>query len=215
MKANKMAIPTWRSRKAGITVKSDDANRRPAPFSSGAREKTREPDAPQRDSAASQRESPSAKQHHREPPFKAAAAPPLDMPKSGGSLRGLGEKFQSGGPTVTGSLHVPLPISACRGVQPDLGLDYSSGAPHGPFGIGWAVNIPNITRRTDKGIPQYQDADETDTFIHSGLEDLVPVLVAQGGSWVRQPTTDGQYRVDAYAPRVEGLFTASSGARIS
>jgi hypothetical protein len=34
--------------------------------------------------------------------------------------------------------------------------------------------IPSITRRTDKGLPKYLDAEESDIFIVSGAEDLVP-----------------------------------------
>jgi RHS repeat-associated protein len=186
---------------------TDEASRRSPPaYSTGAQPNGAQQSTPGK-SEAPQHESKSHDQRHREPPFKAAAAAPLDLPKSGGALRGLGEKFQSGGPTGTGALHVPLPISACRGVEPQLALDYSSGHPQSPFGIGWTATIPSITRRTDKGIPQYADADESDIFIFSGQEDLVPVLVAQGADWVREPVIDGEYRVDAYVPRVEGMFS--------
>ena len=34
----------------------------------------------------------------------------------------------------------------------------------------------SITRKTDKGLPGYEDADESDVFILSGAEDLVPVF---------------------------------------
>jgi RHS repeat-associated protein len=142
----------------------------------------------------------------REPPFKYASPPPLDLPKSGGALRSLGEKFQAGGPTGTGSLRVPLPISSCRGgTGPALSLTYDSGQGQGPFGIGWSVSVPNIVRRTDKGLPRYADAEEPDIFILSGQEDFVPVLTLDG-DWKHIPSTDGDYRVDAYSPRVEGVF---------
>jgi Salmonella virulence plasmid 65kDa B protein len=73
----------------------------------------------------------------RQPLFKPAAPPPLNLPKSGGALRGLGEKFKAGGPTGTGNLRVPLPVSPCRGgVEPALALTYDSGHGQGPFGIG-------------------------------------------------------------------------------
>jgi RHS repeat-associated protein len=142
------------------------------------------------------------------PPFKLAAPTPLDLPKAGGSLRGLGEKFQAGGPTGSGSLSVPLPVSACRdGTEPALALHYDSGHGHGPFGIGWTIDIPNIARRTDKGLPRYADATESDIFILSGQEDLVPVLAQQPDrTWLRETTTDGEFLVDSYRPRVEGLF---------
>src|SRR5579859_1654124 len=135
----------------------------------------------------------------RPPPFKPTTPPSLGMPKSGGSVRGLGEKFQAGGPTGTGRLRVPISVSPCRdGAELTLALDYDSGQGHGPFGTGWRLSVPSITRRTDKGIPRYADAEESDVFILSGHEDLVPVLTADGTNWVREPAQDGPYRVDAY-----------------
>ncbi|MEM5404427.1 SpvB/TcaC N-terminal domain-containing protein [Paraburkholderia unamae] len=142
----------------------------------------------------------------REPPFKLAVPPSLGLPKSGGALQGMGEKFRSGGPTGTAGLMVPLPMSPCRGQQaPSLNLSYDSGNRQGPFGIGWAVDIPAITRRTDKGIPRYADDDESDIFVLSGEDDLLPVLDPTA-NWQHVPTRDGAYRVDRYRPRVEGRF---------
>jgi RHS repeat-associated protein len=96
--------------------------------------------------------------------------------------------------------------------------------------LGWTLSTPSITRKTDKGLPQYRDADESDVFILSGAEDLVPVFredpdgtwVASHpghqrdaeGLWVRDASgrvaihedeLDG-YRVRRYRPRIEGLF---------
>ena len=147
-----------------------------------------------------------APQAHK-PPFKLAAPPPLDLPKSGGALRGLGEKFQAGGPTGTAASRIPLPLSPCRdGQAPSLALAYDSGARQGPFGVGWSVDVPSITRRTDKGIPRYAENDESDIFSLSGEDDLVPELSPRGNGWAHVPTQDGPYRVDRYAPRVQGRF---------
>jgi RHS repeat-associated protein len=149
----------------------------------------------------------SAEAPARKSPFEVAAPPPLSLPKSGGALRGLGEKFQAGGPTGTGSIRVALPVSSCRGAEPSLALSYDTGHGAGPFGIGWAASVPSITRRTDRGIPRYQDAAESDVFILSGQEDLVPELTASSpGGWAHQTTYDGDYHVDAFRPRVEGSF---------
>lgn len=105
-------------------------------------------------------------------------------------------------------MHVPLPISPGRdGTQPSIALAYDSGQGHSPFGIGWKTDVPNITRRTDKGIPRYVDNDESDIFILFGQEDLVPVLRSGTEGWTRASWTDGEHRVDAYRPRVEGLFS--------
>jgi hypothetical protein len=139
----------------------------------------------------------------------AAAAPQISLPKGGGAIRGIGEKFSANPVTGTASLAVPIATSPDRSnLGPDLSLTYDSGAGNGPFGMGWKVSLPSITRRTDKGLPQYQDADESDVFILSGAEDLVPVLVQDAsGNWIRQvlPPRNG-YAVQAYRPRIEGSF---------
>ena len=94
---------------------------------------------------------------------------------------------------------------------PQLSLSYDSGAGNGPFGFGWSLSLPAITRKTDKGLPKYQDALESDVFILSGAEDLVPLLVQRNGQWERKklaPRTVGGkiYHIQRYRPRIEGLF---------
>lgn len=123
----------------------------------------------------------------------------------------MGEKFGTNASTGTGSLTVPLVVSPGRSdFGPQLSLAYDSGAGNGPFGFGWGLALPSITRKTDQGLPQYNDAEETDVFIISGAEDLVPVLVEQAGQWNRdavERTVDGvTYRIERYRPRIEGLF---------
>src|SRR5205814_4386002 len=104
-------------------------------------------------------------------------APSIGLPNGGGAIRGIGEKFAANPVTGTGSVSVPIPASPGRsGFGPQLSLAYDSGAGNGPFGLGWNLSLPSITRKTDKGLPKYQDADESDVFILSGAEDLVPVL---------------------------------------
>ena len=137
------------------------------------------------------------------------SAPQLSLPKGGGAIRGIGEKFAANPVTGTGSLTVPIATSPGRsGFGPQLSLSYDSGSGNGPFGLGWNLSLPAVTRRTDKGLPQYRDADESDIFILSGAEDLVPVLVDDGsGHWTQEPVParDG-YAIKAYRPRIEGLF---------
>src|SRR5438270_4554814 len=104
-------------------------------------------------------------------------APQLSLPKGGGAIRGIGEKFSANPVTGTGSLSVPVYASPGRsGFGPQLSLSYDSGAGNGPFGLGWSLALPTLTRKTDKGLPRYDDAAQSDTFILSGAEDLVPVL---------------------------------------
>ena len=66
-------------------------------------------------------------------------------------------------------MSVPIATSPGRsGFGPQLSLSYDSDAGNGPFGFGWSLSLPQITRKTDKGLPQYHDAEETDVFILSG-----------------------------------------------
>jgi RHS repeat-associated protein len=147
-------------------------------------------------------------------PAAAARAPTLTLPKGGGAIRGIGEKFAANPVTGTGTLSVPLAVSPGRsGFGPQLSLSYDSGAGNGPFGFGWSLSLPSIMRKTDKGLPKYDDLheDDLDIFVLSGAEDLVPVLVNPNGRWIREPTTrtlaDGStWRVQRYRPRIEGLF---------
>ena len=141
--------------------------------------------------------------------------PSISLPKGGGAIRGIGEKFAANPVTGTGSMSVPIATSPGRSAfGPQLSLSYDSGAGNGPFGFGWSLSLPAITRKTDKGLPQYRDAEESDVFILSGSEDLVPALKLEknGGieTWVPDfaPETDTNkdYSVRRYRPRIEGLF---------
>ncbi|MDR4467886.1 MAG: FG-GAP-like repeat-containing protein [Nitrospira sp.] len=137
--------------------------------------------------------------------------PAISLPKGGGAIRGMGEKFGANPVTGTGSMTVPIATSSGRsGFGPQLSLSYDSGAGNGPFGFGWHLSLPSITRKTEKGLPQYDDCKESDIFILSGAEDLAPVLEESCGDWHRQRferAIDGRrYRIDRYRPRIEGLF---------
>lgn len=140
--------------------------------------------------------------------------PPISLPKGGGAIRGIGEKFSANPVTGTGSMSVPIALSPGRGgFGPQLALSYDSGAGNGAFGLGWQLALPSISRKTDKGLPTYDDAQESDVFLLSGAEDLVPVLAQGASGWSRptaRPETLGsaQYQVHAYRPRIEGLFAS-------
>jgi RHS repeat-associated protein len=135
--------------------------------------------------------------------------PNISVPRGGGAIRGLGEKFSVSAATGTASLQVPLALTPGRqGFTPALELNYNSAAGNGPFGFGWKLSLPSITRKTDKGLPQYCDGDESDVFILEGAEDLVPVLDANGAR-VHAPRRVGgvDYEIHLYRPRIEGLFS--------
>jgi RHS repeat-associated protein len=125
--------------------------------------------------------------------------PSLGLPKGGGAIRGIGETFTTNPVTGSANLRVPLPISPARGAAsvPELELQYDSSNGNGAFGLGWRLTLPSITRRTDRGLPQYQDAAESDIYIFSGGEDLVPAEDV--------PPRDG-YSIRRYRPRIERAF---------
>jgi hypothetical protein len=132
--------------------------------------------------------------------------PAISLPKGGGAIRGIGEKFASNPVTGTGSMAIPIATSPGRsGFSPQLSLSYDSGSGNGPFGYGWNLSLPAITRKTDKGLPQYHDAEESDVFILSGAEDLVPVLLANENRY-EDTTSHPGFTIHRYRPRVEGLF---------
>lgn len=165
----------------------------------------------------------------------AVTKPSITLPKGGGAIRGMGEKFAANPVTGTGSMTIPIATSPGRsGFGPQLSLSYDSGVGNGPFGFGWNLALPSIKRKTDKGLPQYLDGhgniQDSDVFILSGAEDLVPIYRqdADGawiaghpdyrrdpeGFWVRDSSGRlvihedeiGGYRVRRYRPRIEGLF---------
>ncbi len=140
------------------------------------------------------------------------ASPAIALPTGGGAIRGIDEKFAVQAATGSGAMTVPIATSPARqGFGPELALSYASGSGAGPFGLGWSLSVPRITRKTDKGLPIYHDGEESDVFVLSGAEDLVPVLVEDGGEWTRHSElrTLGEtpYRVERYRPRIEGLFS--------
>lgn len=144
------------------------------------------------------------------------AAPSLTLPKGGGAIRGIGEKFGANPVTGSASMSVPIAASAGRsGFGPQMSLSYDSASGNGPFGFGWSVALPAITRKTDKGLPRYLDEEDSDVFILSGAEDLVPMLKQNAdGSWARDADGEfeirerprGDFVVSRYRPRIEGLF---------
>ncbi len=135
-------------------------------------------------------------------PSSGLTAPSIVPPKGGGALRGIGEKFQAIPSTGTATLEIPVISPASRGSStPQLSLRYSSGSGNGPFGLGWSLTLLTISRKTDKGIPRY---DQNDEFILSGSEDLV--RCDEGTLFADIPSPGGSIRwtITRYQPRVVG-----------
>ena len=113
-------------------------------------------------------------------------------------MQPIAEKFSISPATGAGSMSVGVALSPGRGLSPEMTVGYSTGAGNGLFGMGWGLSVPSISRKTDKGLPQYRDAhsndaDDSDTFILSGSEDLVRLLVedpSASGSYIRKPALE-------------------------
>jgi len=133
--------------------------------------------------------------------------PKLELPKSGGAIKGIGEKMTANPATGSANFSVPISVTAGRGA-PQINISYSSGGGNGPFGMGFSMGIPRITRKTENQLPQYKDFDESDTFILSGAEDLVRKLNYNSAAddWEEETLTQGNLNIIRYRPRTEGLF---------
>ena len=142
--------------------------------------------------------------------------PVISLPKGGGAIRGMGEKFAANPVTGTGSMTVPIAVSPGRsGFGPQLALSYDSGGGNGPFGFGWGLSQPDITRKTDKGLPQYVDDEVSDVFILSGAEGLVPEYRRDiDGSWVTSYLI-GQLVVSAIATSRSGVHPTARDHRMA
>ncbi|MBK8239525.1 MAG: hypothetical protein IPK74_28725 [Deltaproteobacteria bacterium] len=98
-------------------------------------------------------------------------------------------------------------MSPSRALTPSLALRYDSGAGNGPFGLGWVLaGVPSVRRKTERGLPKYDQAHESDVFVLSDAEDLVPLLERSDGAWVHRTVTQEGHVVHRYRPRVEGAF---------
>jgi hypothetical protein len=84
-----------------------------------------------------------------EAPGGLASLPRPSLPKGGGAIRGIGEKFAANPVTGTASMTLPIVTSSGRsGFGPKLTLSYDSGAGNGPFGLGWSLSLPAITSQS-------------------------------------------------------------------
>jgi RHS repeat-associated protein len=131
---------------------------------------------------------------------QATGAPSISLPKGGGALRGIGERFSANPATGTASFSVPVVTPSGRSdFGPKLSLSYDSGWGNGPFGFGWQMSTSSISRRTDRGVPRYEDALGSDTFVLAEAGELVPSAAA--------PVERLGYRVERFRPRFERDFT--------
>ena len=143
--------------------------------------------------------------------------PSISLPKGGGAIKGIDEKFSVNAVNGTASFSIPLPFSAARGASPSLTISYNSGSGNGIFGLGWSLSLGSIRRKTNKGLPQYIDVIDSDSYLFSEAEDLVPEFkkendgsfsIDANGDYVinEKDSPDGFFLIRFYKPRIEGLF---------
>src|ERR1700744_4920502 len=80
-------------------------------------------------------------------PFYKSAAPGISLPKGGGALKGIDEKFSVNAVNGTAGLEIAFPFTPGRGgFTPSLSLSYNSGSGNSEFGLGWGLGLPGIQR---------------------------------------------------------------------
>lgn len=95
-------------------------------------------------------------------------------------------------------LSYPLEVPPGRaGVQPELGINYSSSAGNGWAGVGWDLPMQAISIDTRWGVPRYDSGQETETYLLNG-EQLTPLAhraaqVARTAEKVFHTRTEGRF----------------------
>ncbi|MEU8401864.1 SpvB/TcaC N-terminal domain-containing protein [Nonomuraea sp. NPDC048892] len=96
-------------------------------------------------------------------------------------------------------LSYPIELPPGRGgVEPSLDVKYASLSGNGWMGVGWDLSVPSIAIDTRWGVPRYDAANETETYVFGGQQ-LTPV--AHRGA-ARPRTAD-----KVFHQRVEGSFS--------
>jgi len=84
-----------------------------------------------------------------------------------------------------------------QNMTPDVSLIYDSNGGNGPWGLGWAFSLPEISVDGSRGVPRYKNALESESYLYAG-EQLLPV--AWDGPWeTRRPDK-------VFHPRKESSF---------
>jgi RHS repeat-associated protein len=93
----------------------------------------------------------------------------LALPNGAGSVRSAGQTFQADPYSGTGRYTIPIETQPGHaGLTPALSLTYSTHGGNGIAGMGWSLGLARVERRTDKGLPSFDD--ERDTFTLQGDE---------------------------------------------
>jgi RHS repeat-associated protein len=97
----------------------------------------------------------------------------LALPTGAGAVGSAGQTFQTDPYTGTGRFEIPIESrTGHAGLAPALSLVYSTHGGDGIAGLGWSLNLSRVERRTDRGLPAFDD--QHDTFTLQG-DELLPV----------------------------------------
>jgi hypothetical protein len=103
----------------------------------------------------------------------------LAVERSGPNPGNLAPTGTANASLFTGAFTYSYPIAVPpgrNGMQPDLNLTYNSQAGNGWLGIGWDFSVGSIQRSTRKGVPTYNDGQDTFVFNLAGQsQELVSV----------------------------------------
>ncbi|MFI8962769.1 SpvB/TcaC N-terminal domain-containing protein [Streptomyces sp. NPDC053493] len=95
-------------------------------------------------------------------------------------------------------LSYPLEVPKGRGgLRPELAVAYNSAGGNGWTGLGWDLSTPSITVDTRWGVPRYDAAKETESYLLNG-EQLTPVA--------HRGALQARTAEKVFHPRVEGRF---------
>ncbi len=140
------------------------------------------------------------------PAAPSPSPPTLTLPKGGGAIRGIGEKFAANPVTGTGSMTVPIATSPGRsGFGPQLSLSYDSGAGNGPFGFGWASRCPRSPARPTRACRSIRTPKSRTSSSSPAPKTWCRCLLPDGSRFKDDTTAPG-FTIHRYRPRIEGLF---------
>jgi len=100
--------------------------------------------------------------------------------------------------SATTGLSIEVPAGRA-GMQPGLSIQYSSQGGNGWMGLGWNIQVPEISVETRWGVPRYDAINETESYLYAG-EELTPQV--QRSNYVARGTASEKQ----FYPRVEGAF---------
>ena len=132
------------------------------------------------------------------------SAKEITFPKGGGAVKGIGDSLNVNLFSGAGMYSIPIPVTAARGFDPQLALNYSSGSGNGVFGQGFSLPLSKVSINTSLRIPKY---DGTDQYVLDG-----DILVVQDGTPTLPNPRSDQYegqtcQVTSYLPRIENSFS--------